>query len=181
MHLQYLITAIHYILLSLLLTFEQQMNIKAERDQTSTVCPESLCYIPRRRHREKAVVLQLFLANNWIIRCQKLCCVLEKKVKAWCYAAWGGDHNFPFLREAGDNTNSSQTRKKVLVTRRGSVELATIPKMERLSETSSRARTCPKRMQERKQKGTTLRDLQIFPSCALPHLYNIFRVHSKGI
>lgn len=60
------------------------------------------------------------------------------------------------------------------MTRPSCLEFATIPKTDKLTETRPGARRYPERIQERKQEGTE-RYLEIFSTCALSHLYNIFK------
>lgn len=65
------------------------------------------------------------------------------------------DHAFPSLGKVGENTHfSAGTRKNFPVTRPACAEFATIPKMSKLTATRPGARTCPERMEKRKQEGT---------------------------
>lgn len=74
------------------------------------------------------------------------------------------DHAFPFLGRVGESTHfSAGTRKNFRRTRPGSVEFATIPEINKLTETRAGARTSPERMQEKKQERTVGEIYKSFP------------------
>jgi len=87
------------------------------------------------------------------------------------------DHAFPFLGRVGEDTHfSAGTRKNFPVSRPGCVKFATIPKINELTDTRPGARTCPERMQQRRQDGTERKIYQSFPVV----LYRTYRMYLKS-